>query len=380
VAPNTSYYHYYRSHGLVRHPGGYVGEDIDVLYEFIHSGNPQRREYCDCQVRDQEMKSGMDRQHGDYNSFWRGRDYLHQLTNMRAALLMAHAFNDWNVMPEHSVRIYEAAKAQGLPVQIYFHQGGHGGPPPMRLMNRWFTRYLHGIANAVEKDPRAWVVREDQKRDQPTAYADYPHPQAQPVQLFLQRGGHQQGGLAAMPTANQGTETFIDNFSFSGPVLAQAEWTDHRLLYATKILTSPVHISGHVAIKLRIAADKPAANLSIWLVSLPWNNDAKAPLTENVVTRGWADPQNHNSLVAGEPLVPGQFYDLQFELQPDDQLIPAGQQLGLMIFSSDRDFTLQPDPGTELTLDLDASWLELPIVGGAAALNTSLERPPSPAR
>jgi X-Pro dipeptidyl-peptidase len=380
VAPNTSYYHYYRSHGLVRHPGGYVGEDIDVLYEFIHSGNPQRREYCDCQVRDQEMKSGMDRQHGDYNSFWRGRDYLHQLTNMRAALLMAHAFNDWNVMPEHSVRIYEAAKAQGLPVQIYFHQGGHGGPPPMRLMNRWFTRYLHGIANAVEKDPRAWVVREDQKRDQPTAYADYPHPQAQPVQLFLQRGGHQQGGLAAMPTANQGTETFIDNFSFSGPVLAQAEWTDHRLLYATKILTSPVHISGHVAIKLRIAADKPAANLSAWLVSLPWNNDTKAPLTENVVTRGWADPQNHNSLVAGEPLVPGQFYDLQFELQPDDQLIPAGQQLGLMIFSSDRDFTLQPDPGTELTLDLDASWLELPIVGGAAALNTSLERPPSPAR
>ncbi|NCG57479.1 MAG: Xaa-Pro dipeptidyl-peptidase, partial [Proteobacteria bacterium] len=28
IAPNTSYYHYYRSHGLVRHPGGYIGEDI----------------------------------------------------------------------------------------------------------------------------------------------------------------------------------------------------------------------------------------------------------------------------------------------------------------------------------------------------------------
>jgi len=322
----------------------------------------------------------MDRQHGDYNSFWRGRDYLHQLPNMRAALLMAHAFNDWNVMPEHSVRIYEAAKAQGLPVQVYFHQGGHGGPPPMRLMNRWFTRYLHGIANAIEKDPRAWVVREDEKRDQPTAYADYPHPQAQPVRLFPERGGHQQGRLGVRPTAHQGTERFVDNFSFGGPVLAQAEWTNHRLLYVTQILTSAVHISGHVAIKLRIAADKPAANLSVWLVSLPWNNDAKAPLTENIVTRGWADPQNHNSLSAGEPLVPGQFYDLQFELQPDDQVIPAGQQLGLMIFSSDRDFTLRPDPGTELTLDLDASWLELPIVGGTPALNTALERPPTPTR
>jgi X-Pro dipeptidyl-peptidase len=40
VAPNTSYYHYYRSHGLIRHPGGWMGEDIDVLYNFINSGNP----------------------------------------------------------------------------------------------------------------------------------------------------------------------------------------------------------------------------------------------------------------------------------------------------------------------------------------------------
>ena len=38
IAPNTSYYHYYRSNGLVRSPGGYLGEDLDVLYDFIHSG------------------------------------------------------------------------------------------------------------------------------------------------------------------------------------------------------------------------------------------------------------------------------------------------------------------------------------------------------
>ena len=52
IAPNTSYYHYYRSNGLVRHPFGYLGEDIDYLYDFIHSGNPEKREYCDCNVRD----------------------------------------------------------------------------------------------------------------------------------------------------------------------------------------------------------------------------------------------------------------------------------------------------------------------------------------
>jgi X-Pro dipeptidyl-peptidase len=39
-----------------------------------------------------------------------------------------------------------------------------------------------------------------------------------------------------------------------------------------------------------------------------------------------------------------------------------------MIMSTDRDFTLWPDPGTELTVDLDATTLELPVVGGAGGL------------
>ena len=131
IAPNTSYYHYYRSNGLVRSPGGYLGEDIDVLYDYIHSGDESKRAYNNATVRDTEMKNGMDRITGDYNEFWAGRDYLNEMEPMKAALLMSHGFNDWNVMPEHSYRIYEAAKAKGIPAQIYYHQNGHGGPPPI---------------------------------------------------------------------------------------------------------------------------------------------------------------------------------------------------------------------------------------------------------
>ena len=53
-----------------------------------------------------------------------------------------------------------------------------------------------------------------------------------------------------------------------------------------------------------------------------------------------------------------------YELMPDDQIIPKGQQIGLMIFSSDKEFTLWPEPGTELTVDLDGTVLTLPVVGG----------------
>ncbi|WP_419195162.1 Xaa-Pro dipeptidyl-peptidase [Novipirellula herctigrandis] len=372
VAPNTSYYHYYRSNGLIRHPFGFLGEDIDYLYDFIHSGNETRRDHCDCEVRDKEMLQSLDRETGDYNEFWAGRDYLNDLEPLNAAVLMAHAFNDWNVVPEHSVRIYEALKAKGVPTQAFFHQGGHGGPPPMKMMNRWFTRYLHGIENDVENDPRAWIVREQNERDKPTPYAEYPNPAASPVKFYLSAGAPERGKLATVAAADQGTETLVDNFSFSGASLAQAEWTNHRLIYLTPKFSKPIHLSGTPRITIRVAANKPAANLSIWLVSLPWTENKKTKITDNIITRGWADPQNHLSITEGEPLVPGQFYELSFDLQPDDQVINKGQQIGLMILSSDRDFTLRPTPGTELTVDLDATSITLPIVGGDDAFAKAL--------
>ncbi len=376
VAPNTSYYHYYRSNGLVRHPFGYLGEDIDYLYDFIHSGNEAKREYCDANIRDKEMAKGFDRENGDYNEFWAGRDYLNDLKPLKAAVLMAHAFNDWNVVPEHSVRIYEALKAKGVPCQVFFHQGGHGGPPPMKMMNRWFTRYLHGVENAVEKDPRAWIVRENDKQDNPTPYADYPNPAATAVKFYLTAGAPQQGGLTTTAKATQGQETLVDNFSFSGASLAEAEWTEHRLMFVTPKLTQPLHLSGTPSISIRLACDKPAANLSVWLVSLPWSNRRSAKITDNIITRGWADPQNYRSLTESEPLQPGKFYEMTFDLQPDDQVIAKGQQIGLMIFSSDRDFTLRPTPGTRLTVDLDATSITLPIIGGQAAFDKAIEAKP----
>lgn len=380
VAPNTSYYWYYRSNGLVRHPGGYLGEDMDYLFDFINSGNPARREWCAATVRDGEM-AAKDRITGDYNEFWEARDYQKRLDGIKAAVLMAHAFNDWNVVPDHSVRVYEYLKAKGLPVQAYYHQGGHGGSPPLELMNKWFTRYLYDVENGVEDDPRAWIVREDADRLEPTPYADYPNPAASMVKLYPQAGGIGTGALSTTARPGQGTETLVDNVSFSGATLAQAEWTNHRLIYATPELTGPVHISGTPRIAIRLASSKPAANLSVWLVSLPWTEPSprraatlppNAVLLSNLITRGWADPQNHSSLTDGEPLIPGQFYELTFELQPDDQIIPAGQRIGLMIMSSDRDFTLWPHPGTELTVDLDATSIDLPVVGGAGALRRAL--------
>jgi X-Pro dipeptidyl-peptidase len=444
VSPNTSYYHYYRSNGLVRHPGGYMGEDIDVLYDSINSGNLDVREVCNECVKVGDMYANFDRVHGDYNEFWAGRDYINALEPLDCAVLMAHGFNDWNVVPEHSVRIYEALKAKNIPLMCYFHQGGHGGAPPMSLQNKFFSRFLYGVRNGVEDGPKAWIVREDpdppnvsnqnaasgggpgaiQNQDQdqapnrgqtqdeaqaqgegrrgqgrdgqgrggrgrgqgrggargraarpdPTPYADYPHPDARPVLLSLQPGGRKMGGLGLTSGSGQ-KETLIDDFNVTGAQLAAAESSENRLLFASAALSEPVHLSGTAKVTIRLSCSKPACNLSVWLVSLPWTNSQR--MTDNLITRGWADPQNYKSLTQSEPLVPGKFYEMTFPLQPDDQIIAKGERIGMMIFASDRDFTLWPEPSTELTVDLDATKLELPVVGGIDAWRTATATAPS---
>lgn len=368
IAPNTSSYHYYRSNGLVRSPGGYLGEDIDVLYDFVHSGAEDKRAYNNKTVRDIELMNGMDRETGDMNNFWYKRDYLNQMTPMKAALLMAHGFNDWNVMPEHSYRIYKKAQDMGLPTQIYYHQNGHGGEPPTSMMNKWFTKYLHGIENGIESEEnKAYIVREYDDKQEPTAYKDYPNPEAKDVTLYLNFGGNTKGDLV-LKSKEKANETLIDDVSFSGKDLAKSETSNNRLLYVTPVLKEDIHISGLAKMSITLTSNKPAANLSVWLVSLPWQDGKEFKITDNIITRGWADPKNYKSLTEEEDLKPGKFYTVNFDLQPDDQIIKTGQQIGLLIFSSDQEFTLHPKAGTKLTVELNKTTLTLPVVGGKMAL------------
>ncbi len=64
---------------------------------------------------------------------------------------------------------------------------------------------------------------------------------------------------------------------------------------------------------------------------------------------------------------------MTFDLQPDDQIIPVGKRIGLMVISSDRDFTVWPKAGTRLTVDLAATHISLPIVGGNGAYTKATE-------
>ena len=394
VSPNTSYYTYYRANGLVRSPGGYLGEDVDVLYDFIASGDPIVRAKCDGIWKNGIMAGpkGQDRATGDFNDFWSKRDLLPHVKNIKAAVLLAHGLNDYNVTPDHSVRIYNEMKARGLPVSIYLHQGGHGGNPPADMLNRWFSHYLYGVDNGVEKEPEAWIVQDASAQapgavaaapargrvaTAPKPFASFPVPGSVPVVLHPAAGGPRIGALS-YTAAGSGAESLTDDVAFSGSALASAAQSPNRLLYATPAFTDTVHISGTARVTLRVSASVKAANLSVWLVMLPYDSSVVGSQSHRgSITHGWADIQNAKSLTkggnytskkAGKPLEAGTFYDLTFDLEPDDEFVPAGKQLAVMIMSSDREFTLWPKAGAALTIDLAKSSFTIPVVGGVDAL------------
>jgi len=441
ISAISNWYDYYRANGAVRAPGGFQGEDLDVLEEYVYTRADQQ--ICRPVIADTVVKQ--DRVTGDSSPFWEERNYMNDVDNVHAATLLAHGNNDFNVMTKNAAQFYEALKANGVPHQFYFHQGGHGGSPPDVMLNRWFTRYLYGVQNGVEALPKSWVVREadqcpprtatvvgDQSNvslltvastaqldigftltipqtnasgtitnttrlitavpdathvqlatpvataagqrvvngatvslvcgtANPTPYPEWPDPAMAPAELNLAGGAPGIGALTFQSVADA-QETLVDNATLTSASLVNAATSPSRLAFRTAPLTAPVRISGTPAISLRMAFSKPRANLSAWLVSYPATGNG------TILSRGWIDPENRHDPAVTEPVEPGTMYRLDFDFQPKDVVVAAGRRLGIVIVSSDRDHSIRPAAGTELTLDVDASHVTLPIVGGARAL------------
>jgi X-Pro dipeptidyl-peptidase len=231
------------------------------------------------------------------------------------------------------------------------------------VQNRWFDHYLFGVDNDVESEPRATVQREDGAY---TQEADWPAPGTSNATLELGSGSRTAPGTLSakrksavpQPFTDRGRELDTDDVLIQSPDTANP----NRLVYRTAALTRDVRMSGTPWVTLRMSVDnRTAANLTAVLV------DYGAGSTE-MVTRGWLDPQNRNSLTRSDRVEPGERYTMRWDLQPDDHVFRAGHRIGLVVVSTDHDYTIRPRPGTQLTLAPNASEVSLPVVGGAAAL------------
>ncbi len=367
ISAISSWYGYYRDDGAVVAPGGYQGEDVDVLARAVLTRDGA--EACRPVVR--ELRRHQDRVTGDYGDFWAARDYRADADQVQAAVLLQHGMADWNVKTSQFADWYAALRRAHVPHRLWLHPSSHGDYPSYqgdqnwrRLVVAWFDHWLRGTANGVMTGPRVtWSsVGGDHRR-----LDEWPDPASDRVHLQTWPGGHQAGRLRLGPPGS-GTERLVDDARFNAGRLASDPRSPHRLLYRTRAVDERVVLSGTPAVRLRVAFSEPAANLSVALVDVAPGGRVR------LVTEGWTDPQNRASPAVTEPVEPGRFYRLSVGMEPQQYAVAAGHRLGLVLLSSDHDFTLRPPAGTRLSVRLADSRLLLPVTGGRAALAAALGR------
>ncbi|MEV4732138.1 Xaa-Pro dipeptidyl-peptidase [Saccharopolyspora sp. NPDC049426] len=352
----SNWYDYYRTDGAVVAPGGYQGEDADVLAEYVHT----RADREPCRPVIDGLTAEQDRITGDYSRFWDERNYLDDVDEVHAAVLSVHGLNDWNVKTRQAAQWYQALREHDVPHKIWWHQSGHTDPIKLReqewlrTLNRWFTRYLYDVPNGVEGEPRATVQREDGSW---TEEPEWPAPDAAETVLRPSAGGPQRGGLSAASPVAEMVEGLTDDAGLLAEDLAAAPSSPNRLAYFTEPLAERARVSGEVRADLALTFDRPAANVTVLLV------DQAPDGSVSVVTRGWTDPQNRDALDRTTPIEPGRNYAITVTMQPDDYVFDPGHRLGVVVLSSDHDFTLRPKPGAGLGLDLARTSISIPAVG-----------------
>jgi len=378
VSAISSWYDYYRANGLVVAPhsntngagdNGYLGEDTDVLGDYI--GGPRMEDpNGECRFMHDYLLDEQDRVTGDYSAFWAARDYLGKVDRIKASVFVVHGLNDFNVKTKAFAEWWYRLAANGVERKIWLHNGGHGGPGGAGAtayrtqQNRWFDHYLFGLANGIQGEPRSTIQREDGSyRNE----ADWPAPGTSRATLEVGSGSRTAPGTLSakrksavpQPFTDRGRELDTDDVLIQSPDTANP----NRLVYRTSALSRDVRMSGTPWVTLRMSVDnRTAANLTAVLV------DYGPGGTASMVTRGWLDPQNRNSLTRSDRVEPGERYTMRWDLQPDDHVFAAGHRIGLVVVSTDHDYTIRPKPGTQLTLAPNQSEVSLPLVGGSGAL------------
>ncbi|MFB9622284.1 Xaa-Pro dipeptidyl-peptidase [Nonomuraea helvata] len=392
IASISSWYDYYRANGGVLAPGGFQGEDLDVLAKYVLTRENGQNA---CGALIDRITTAQDRLTGDYSAFWDARNYLNDVGKVKASVFLVHGLNDWNVKTKQFAQWWNALAKRHVPRKIWLHQGTHMSPfnfrtaEWLRQLHGWFDYWLYGMDSGIMREPQADV---EIAPGQWGRHASWPLSGSATVPLWL--GSGSKLGLTPNPLAAK--ETFTDQKIRTAEQLVEATGADpNRLAYLTGDLPADVRISGTPTVSVRASlTDGASPYLTALLVDYGTDVRANGTLLSTgetycygqgipgdtgcttlrrlgtattpykIVTRGWLDVRNRHRPDRTEALRAGKEYTFTWDFQPTDYLFKKGHRLGLVIISTDYDYTLRYPPGTRITVSPGRSSLRLPVVLG----------------
>lgn len=399
----SSWYDYYREGGLVMAPGGFQGEDADVLAAetFSRTKNPADYRQIEETNRDylEKMTVAQDRQTGNYNQFWMARNYRRHFDNIRADVMMVHGLNDWNVKPVNVKRLFDAV--QGLPVasHLILHQGQHiyinafQSLDFSEMINLWFANKLWGLDNNADLAIPHVLVQDNAQPETWHAHRNWSTGNKRTYYLSSKILSTSNIGQSSLATFNDRQ----DEKTFKQWCQQPTRW-QHAMLaddndFSLRLLSEPASnewlLRGTPQVNLRVAVDRDHGMISAQLVDfgqdrrlttspqlinkggLPlgyhWKYDdlrefklAKQPTPFKVISYGHINLQNIKGAGNVNRLRPNRFENVRLLLQPVFHHLLAGHQLGLVIFSTDFGMTLRGNEDLTYQVDLGRSSLVIP--------------------
>lgn len=400
----SSWYDYYREHGLVIAPGECQGEDLDKLAEVCQSNLWDGGNFTAKKAYEQEQADlfeKQDRASGQYSDFWEARNYRHHADGIKCSWISVHGLNDWNVKPKNVYKIWQKVKQLPIESRLFLHQGPHYNMNNLvsidftDLMNLWFVHELLEVENgAYEQWPKV-MIQDNLEADKWHAESDWVSDLGQ-ASLYSPTAD---GDLSTVENG-QGQLTFTDlggtEFKQAGIsetdweyqfISGEEKWAKASLRFESEEFLHPTTLIGRPKVRVRVAASKTVGQLSVALVDLGTRQRLTATpkilargnqpfgfrfgadsLQEFVpdkatkaklITKAHMNLQNYQDMKQPSKLEAGQFVDLEFELQPTYYTLPAGAKLGLIIYSTDQGMTKRPLESEDYTVDLAGTALLL---------------------
>jgi X-Pro dipeptidyl-peptidase len=276
----------------------------------------------------------------DYDSFWLERDYRKDAANIRAAALVAHGWQDYNVKQEEGVDLYRALTNTPFK-RLYMWQAGHstpGAPNWQPLLDRFFDHTLLGVDNGVDSEPP--VITEGRSAASGSTgfrtEAAWPPPGTLSTTVRLTGGS-----FTDMASSTEEQSTRMPE--------AETGW----LFRAGRPLAANTRMTGSPRLRLTLSVDRDHAHLTPLLV------DVAPDGTTKTVSRGFLNLQYRNGLAQAEPIPPGEPIKATVTFKPQDQTFEAGHRIGVILQGSNTVWAVPDDPGATYTVTRSA--LELPL-------------------
>lgn len=403
-----------RYHGDVHYTGGCVNEENLEWggYFFAMHGFPPDPAVVGERWRDMWIERieramlpparWLEHQHRD--DFWRHGSVIEDLSSIEVPVLAVSGWADGYTAAVFD--LVEGLGAVGTPCKGIIGPWGHkypqdGVPGPavgfLQEADRWFGEWLRGEERGVTADPamRMWL----EESIEPTGhvamhpgrwigFVDWPPGGPAAPTTWQLRHGRLGPGL---DDADDAHRTIVRSPVTTG--MSAGQWCAYGLgkiapelpvdqryedagsaVFDSTPLDEPIHLAGRPSITVRVAADRPTAQMTVRLCDVHPDGTSERLGYGVINLCHHADHEHPSALVPGEPV------DVSVTLKGIAHTVPVGHRLRVAISSCYWPMIWPAPELTTLTLFDAHCRLSLPIVAEVDELPPDLFGPPQDAR